>query len=158
MFKIQRPIYYVNADSFQDQLYKSYGRLPQEDKAESSLAKMELNASITNRNSLIANDEDHLKAFPVTSDSPFGSPTKRPTPAELTAKHPDIILDFSAVNYIDTSGVKILQQIIDDFKKMNVFVYICSPQGNSESCRLFFPSKFSIKTLTRPFGIIFYLR
>ncbi len=50
--------------------------------------------------------------------------------SSVDLKDPDIILDFSAVNYIDTNGVKMIQQIIEDFKKCNVFVYICQSQGN----------------------------
>lgn len=44
-------------------------------------------------------------------------------------KNPDLILDFSAVNYVDTNGAKIVQMIVEDFKKINVFVYICQCQG-----------------------------
>lgn len=47
----------------------------------------------------------------------------------VSANEPDIILDFSAVNYIDTNGIKILQELIEDFKKVNVYVYICRFQG-----------------------------
>lgn len=47
----------------------------------------------------------------------------------VSANEPDIILDFSAVNYIDTNGIKILQDLIEDFKKVNVYVYICRFQG-----------------------------
>lgn len=47
----------------------------------------------------------------------------------LINKELDLILDFSAVNYIDTNGVKKLKQIIDDYKSNGVFVYICSAQG-----------------------------
>ena len=52
------------------------------------------------------------------------------TNSSVELKDPDIILDFSAVNYIDTNGVKMIAQIIEDFKKCNVFVYICQSQGN----------------------------
>ena len=57
------------------------------------------------------------------------SAAKNKSKIDESSIDPDIILDFSAVNYIDTNGIKTLQQIIEDFKKVNVFVYICEPQG-----------------------------
>ena len=53
------------------------------------------------------------------------------TVAQLSAEpaNPDLILDFSAVNYIDTNGVRMIQQIIEDFSKIGVTVYICEAQG-----------------------------
>ena len=41
-----------------------------------------------------------------------------------------LILDLSAVNYIDTNGMKMLLQLINDYKKVSVNVYLCNPQGN----------------------------
>lgn len=46
----------------------------------------------------------------------------------LISKEPDLILDFSAVNYIDTNGVKVLKQIIEDYKSSETFVYVCGAQ------------------------------
>ena len=46
----------------------------------------------------------------------------------LVNKVPDLILDFSAVNYVDTNGVNQLKLIIDDYKSSNIFVYICGAQ------------------------------
>ena len=48
---------------------------------------------------------------------------------ELVKTNADIILDFSAVNYIDTNGVKSVKEIVDDFKRIRISVYICEPQG-----------------------------
>jgi anti-anti-sigma regulatory factor len=45
------------------------------------------------------------------------------------SKMPDIILDFSAVNYIDTNGVKAVQQLIEYYKSKDIHVYICNSQG-----------------------------
>ena len=47
---------------------------------------------------------------------------------------PDLILDMSAVNYVDTNGVKCIAQIVEDFKKMNVSVYLCESQGRFMLC------------------------
>lgn len=40
----------------------------------------------------------------------------------------DFILDFSAVNYIDTNGIQIVEELVEDFKQLGAFVYICGPQ------------------------------
>ena len=42
-----------------------------------------------------------------------------------------LILDFSAVNYVDTTGIKMIVQLIQDLNKNNIFVYICQAQGLS---------------------------
>ena len=47
-------------------------------------------------------------------------------------KATDLILDFSSVNYIDTNGIKALEQSILDLKQKNIFVYICKAQGNKK--------------------------
>ena len=46
-----------------------------------------------------------------------------------SVKYPDIILDFSSVYYIDTNGVNMLKQLISDYKKIGVTLYICQAQG-----------------------------
>ena len=68
--------------------------------------------------SLNSNDEENKNCLPNKRD-------------------PDIILDFSAVNYLDTNGIKTLKEIVEDFKKVNVFVYICEPQGKINFLFLF---------------------
>lgn len=56
----------------------------------------------------------------------------------------DFILDFSAVNYIDTNGIQIVEELIEDFKHLGVFVYICHPQESflKMICRLKLVDKF----------------
>jgi anti-anti-sigma regulatory factor len=41
-----------------------------------------------------------------------------------------LLLDFSSVSYIDTNGAKMIMQLIDDYKKKDINVYICEPQGS----------------------------
>ena len=50
-------------------------------------------------------------------------------PADEMQSNLYLILDFSAVNYIDTTGVKTILQLIQDLKDKNVFIYICQAQG-----------------------------
>ena len=42
---------------------------------------------------------------------------------------PDVILDLSGVSYVDTTGVKLLQQLVEDFGKIGVCFYICEAHG-----------------------------
>lgn len=102
IFKVQRSIYYVNCDSFQNQLFKFYGLSPIE-----KLQQIEAD------NMINTGDEEQ----PILEK------------CEDKLKLPDIILDFSAVNYIDTNGVKLLTQLVEDFDKIDVKVYICESQG-----------------------------
>ena len=44
-----------------------------------------------------------------------------------------LLLDFSAVNYIDSTSVNVLLEIIEDLRKQNVYVYICQCQGKQEN-------------------------
>lgn len=46
----------------------------------------------------------------------------------LIVKELDLVLDFSAVNYVDTNGAKTVKQIIEDYKSIGIFVYICNAQ------------------------------
>lgn len=100
IFKAQRSIYYVNCDKFQEQLFEKCGFSPIDRLRERDLKL---------KNPLNVNTEEGIDTKGLSD--------------------PDIILDFSAVNYIDTSGVKLLHQLIIDFKKIDVTVYICESQG-----------------------------
>ena len=95
----------MNCDNFQKNLFKRYGYSP--------VDKLLMNSS-NKFGSINQNFDKH----------------RDDTNSSVDLKDPDIILDFSAVNYIDTNGVKMIEQIIEDFKKCNVFVYICQSQGN----------------------------
>lgn len=64
---------------------------------------------------------------PVEKFLSLNGKNNKGTQAEF--RNPDVVLDFSAVNFVDTNGVKILKEIVDDFQKINVFVYICEAQG-----------------------------
>ncbi len=40
-----------------------------------------------------------------------------------------LLIDLSAVNYVDTTAVSTLIEIIEDFRNENIYVYICQTQG-----------------------------
>jgi len=106
IFKVQNSIYFVNCENFLNQIYKHYGFSPVDKIMTDSVQKF---GSIN-------------KNF----DKPDEISDRQ---NESSRKDPDLLLDLSAVNYLDTNGAKCLQQLIEDFKKINVFVYICGSQG-----------------------------
>ena len=106
LFKVQNSIYFVNCENFLNQLYKQYGLSP-EDK-------------------LLTDSIEKFGSINKNFDKPDDIPDRQ---SESPKKDPDLLLDLSAVNYVDTNGAKALQQMIEDFKKINVFVYICGSQG-----------------------------
>ncbi len=102
IFKIQTSLYYINCGRFLKQLYKLYGLNP--------IDKFRVKQNYDNQK-IINNKSSQFNLEDDTTES-------------------DIILDFSAINYCDTNGVKTVEQIIEDFEKINVVVLICSPQSN----------------------------
>ncbi len=102
IFKAQRSIYYVNCESFQDELFKQYGFSP-------VVRLQEIKKNL--KGVVNAGFEEDLGKI------------------ERILRDPDIILEFSGVDYLDTSGVRLIEQLVDDFKKIGVEVYICEAQG-----------------------------
>lgn len=96
ILKPQRSLYYVNCDNFQKDIFRLYGFSPLNRIISKDVQQLEV---------CVDEENVHEQAISFTD--------------------PDIILDFSAVNYIDTNGVNMLLQIIKDFKKINIMVYVC---------------------------------
>lgn len=49
-----------------------------------------------------------------------------------------LIIDFSALSYIDPSGVTSLKLLIDDFNKLSINVYIAGASCKSNDKQFFF--------------------
>ena len=126
VFKVQNPIYFVNCESFVKSLYKLYGKTPFDKQTEDRVAKsMKPTRSVS---PISRSDEDKIAHSCVDEE-------------EATEKYMTeqcLILDLSAVNYIDTNGIKALLQLINDYQKANVNVYICNPQGMNPRSRVIF--------------------
>ncbi|RNA14247.1 solute carrier family 26 member 6-like [Brachionus plicatilis] len=43
-------------------------------------------------------------------------------------RYQDIVLDFSGVNYVDTNGMQVIRQVVDDYKCFDIHVLICEAQ------------------------------
>jgi hypothetical protein len=113
-------LHFSNCESFKKKLFKAYGFSPLDKTTSSSSviisAKTSTEAKLISSSSINNNNNNNL--------------TNNQIEALLSyQKDPDIILDFSAVNYIDTNGVKTLHHIIEDYEKVDVFVYVSNFQG-----------------------------
>lgn len=114
LFKIEHSIYFSNCEFFHENFYKKYGHI---------------------------NHHQHVKLISKLSDksNEYAKSLNTENNGELTALNttaiglhrplPDVILDFSAVNYVDTNGIKMLANLIEDFKKIKVHIYIVQAQG-----------------------------
>jgi MFS superfamily sulfate permease-like transporter len=111
VFKPEESIYFANCEIFKKRLVKSYGACPIEifEKQTSEIPEED------------ESDESAKKRIQIES-------AIRNVPVK-SKMYPDIILDFSAVNYVDTNGISIITNIVEDFRKIDVSVYICQAQG-----------------------------
>jgi anti-anti-sigma regulatory factor len=112
-------LHFSNCESFKKKLFKTYGFSPLEKTSSSSPIS---STKTSTQAKLISSDSTNNNLNQIEANN------QNETLLSLD-KDPDIILDFSAVNYIDTNGVKTLHHIIEDYKKVDVFVYVCNFQG-----------------------------
>lgn len=117
IFKIENSIYFATAESFKSNIIKRY---------EKTLELKVIEEDLNNSNSSTVSNENRKNSGSISisiensTDEYFN-----------LSKLPDIILDFSAVNYIDTNGIKAVQQLIEYYIAKDVHVYICNSQGRS---------------------------
>ncbi len=109
LYRIEQSIYFSNCEFFHENFYKKYAYLTHNE----HLVLIEK----FSKNHHLNTPESEMRNEAVIKHS------------NLLKSLPDVIMDFSAVNYIDTNGVKILANLIDDFRKIDVFICICQPQG-----------------------------
>jgi MFS superfamily sulfate permease-like transporter len=120
IFKIEHSIFFPNCDFFHENFYKKYDELSHDEHV-ALIEKMISRNRMINHGTNDPRDKIN-ETTALRNDSDYHESD--------AACLPDCLLDFSAVNYVDTNGVKMLVNLIDDFKKINVFIYICQPQGD----------------------------
>ena len=118
---MQNSIYFVNCESFQHKIFKKYGLSPLVHAESPSTIKRQKESQIDPK----TDDSTMIQEKSSACSSNQASITL----AEIV--NPSLILDFSAVNYVDTSGVKAILQLVQDYKKLGVSVYICKFQRKS---------------------------
>ena len=125
LFKIESSIYFANCQIIQKKLYKACGFLNTDDLFNAQRIANMAGSSIKSETSVIDASASNQILLMKVSDSSKSNRNERAV---------KFVIDFSAVNYVDTNGVKILADVIDNLKKADVFVCICAPQG----CFLFY--------------------
>ena len=114
IFKIESSIYFANCKTVKKKLLKAAGFSSMDAlfKAQNQYAIASNGVKKENGN---ANADNQIKIENISEKNSI----------------PKLIIDFSAVNYLDTNGIKMILDVIETLKKAGVFVYICSPQGNT---------------------------
>jgi MFS superfamily sulfate permease-like transporter len=132
IFKPQHSIYFANSESFKRKLYKLWSEngdreLITLDKS-STVSEMQ---SENSRSQLISKmpRQDTNTSLEDTNRATTNVRFDLNSNSNGSTKLKALILDFSSVNYVDTNGVKVLIEIIDDFAKSDVKLLICASQG-----------------------------
>ncbi|MCI4389102.1 hypothetical protein PGIGA_G00094040 [Pangasianodon gigas] len=147
IFRIPSPIFFANIEFFRDKLVQAVGFNPlrvlkKRNKAVRQIRKMIKNGELhitpggfeaigcsTNE---MSEDESNMEGLdqPVDfSDLPIQVNWRAKLPVNISVPPVDIhslVLDFSAVSFIDISGVKGLKTILKEFIRVDVEIYIVS--------------------------------
>ncbi|MCJ8743351.1 hypothetical protein PDJAM_G00093090 [Pangasius djambal] len=147
IFRIPSPIFFANIEFFRDKLEQAVGFNPlrvlkKRNKALRQIRKMIKNGELhitpggfeaigysTNE---MSEDESNMEGLdqPIDfSDLPIQVNWRAELPANISVPPVDIhslILDFSAVSFIDISGIKGLKTILKEFIRVDVEIYIVS--------------------------------
>jgi MFS superfamily sulfate permease-like transporter len=112
ILKIESSIYFANCKAVKKKLLKAAGFNSMDDLFKAQNNVIASNGATKENENGVANNQIKLEK---TSEK--NSKSK-------------LIIDFSAVNYLDTNGIKMILDVVETLKKAGVFVYLCSPQGN----------------------------
>jgi MFS superfamily sulfate permease-like transporter len=140
IIKLQRSLYFANCEAFKENLFKICQYSPY-DKAET-----------IKRNKINDKKKELVNSAVSTSTVMVTMTTRDDTfieevEDEFSAREQDIIIDMSAVNYIDTNAIKILVELVDIYKKIDVKLCFCGAQGSLVSFLFLFLFKFKFKFL-----------
>ena len=72
---------------------------------------------------------DSLESYATTKDL-IGPDSSHEGSSDVYTLQKYLLLDFAAVNHIDTDGIMMLKQLIEDYKARKIAVYICQFQGS----------------------------
>uniref|UniRef100_A0A4W4DRS9 STAS domain-containing protein n=1 Tax=Electrophorus electricus TaxID=8005 RepID=A0A4W4DRS9_ELEEL len=148
IFRIPSPIFFANIEFFRDKLIQAVGFSPlrvlrKRNKALRKIKKMIKNGELQMSSSGIKptalvpasdklddeNNTDDLDQPTDFSDLPVQVNWKAELPANISVPPVDIhslVLDFSAVSFIDISALKVLKMTLKEFIRVDVEVYIVS--------------------------------
>lgn len=132
IYKIEHSIYFANCTMFAKNIYKLNRLEPSKRVLNSVLHKQSPNRNLNHA----CINGTKLSLASETSEATVDESRPNLTTVDMLVdlnhnddfKRGDFILDFSAVNYVDTNGIQVIEELIDDFKHLGVFIYICQPQ------------------------------
>uniref|UniRef100_A0A671YBR1 Solute carrier family 26 member 3 n=1 Tax=Sparus aurata TaxID=8175 RepID=A0A671YBR1_SPAAU len=136
IFRIPSPIFFANIEFFKDKLVEAVGFNPlrvlrKRNKAFRKIEKLLQTNSLRNLFSKPTDDSDmNMKDLPADlKDLPFRVDWNAELAGNIGVPRVDIhslILDFSAVSFLDISALKGLKMVLKDFIRIDVDVYIVS--------------------------------
>uniref|UniRef100_A0A4W4DSQ0 STAS domain-containing protein n=1 Tax=Electrophorus electricus TaxID=8005 RepID=A0A4W4DSQ0_ELEEL len=134
IFRIPSPIFFANIEFFRDKLIQAVGFSPlrvlrKRNKALRKIKKMIKNGELQMSSLDDENNTDDLDQPTDFSDLPVQVNWKAELPANISVPPVDIhslVLDFSAVSFIDISALKVLKMTLKEFIRVDVEVYIVS--------------------------------
>nr|7V73_A Chain A, Prestin [Homo sapiens]7V74_A Chain A, prestin [Homo sapiens]7V75_A Chain A, prestin [Homo sapiens] len=140
IFRIDSPIYFANSEYFKERLKRKTGVDPVKvlaarkkalKKIEKEIKKANLanktvvkaDAEVDGEDATKPEEEDgEVKYPPIVIQSDWPSELPRFVPPKVDFH--TLILDFSAVSFVDTVGVKTLKEIVKEYREIGVQVYL----------------------------------
>ncbi|KAL3878614.1 hypothetical protein ACJMK2_030948, partial [Sinanodonta woodiana] len=121
------PLYFANGDVFVTKLQRTTGVKPE--KIKKQLRRMKLKHALARKNNCPADENTEgcttEPATDVSSDTVMNNSITNytPTRANICPVH-HIIIDFSAVPFIDSVGAKVLKQVFDEYSTIDIKVFL----------------------------------
>ncbi|KAK3606365.1 hypothetical protein CHS0354_042001 [Potamilus streckersoni] len=121
------PLYFANGEMFVTKLHKITGVKPE--KIKKQLRRMAMKDVLTTKDNFPAEEDTEGSTTEPATGAPIntvmnGHVTKHmSTRADICVVH-HIIIDFSAVPFIDSVGAKILKQVFDDYATIDIKVFL----------------------------------
>ncbi|XP_037318338.2 chloride anion exchanger-like isoform X2 [Pungitius pungitius] len=153
IFRIPSPIYFANIEFLRDKLVETVGFNPLRVLKKRNKALRKINKLLQKKEDVVtakelfgATDESgmNMEEQDRPSDLPFRVNWRAELPVDVTVPRVDLhslILDFSAVSFLDISALKGLKAVLKEFIRVDVEVYIVSCDESIleklHSCRFF---------------------
>ncbi|KAK3606363.1 hypothetical protein CHS0354_042000 [Potamilus streckersoni] len=121
------PLYFANGDVFVTKLQRTTGVKPE--KIKKQLRRMTMKHILSRKDNLSAEEKTKGSSTESATDASINTvmngkvESYTPTRADICPVH-HIVIDFSAVPFIDTVGAKVLKQVLDEYSKIDIKVFL----------------------------------
>ncbi|KAL3878616.1 hypothetical protein ACJMK2_030950 [Sinanodonta woodiana] len=116
------PLYFANGDVFVTKLQRTTGVKPE--KIKKQLRRMTIKHALARKDTLsVEKTENGTTDVSINTAMNGNNTNYTPTRADICPVH-HIVVDFSAVPFIDTVGAKILKQVLDEYSKIDIKVFL----------------------------------